>query len=612
MVISPVIRDQFLSTLIPIVGIQIASFSYFDLYNGMWRYAGIKDLLNLIKGSTTGSLLFVVYLALFYHFSGIARGVIVIDCILTVVFIGGLRLSIRLFYQRGSDFIDEMMFWRRMESDFKKVLIIGTGPLAEKLFREINDLRKLNYKVLGFVEIDQTHKGMKIHGVPILGTVEDLSQLVSFYEIEDILIVDSDLKAGDIRSIVELCGNCGVRIKVIPALSERISTGISNNLRDIRLEDLMEREPVHLDMEIVRAEIEGQCVLVTGAGGSIGSELSRQIVRYNPSKLILVDNAETPLYQIDMEMGSFKKEKSRMEIIPCIGDIRSRRSLESIFRRYKPNYVYHAAAYKHVPMMEQSPVDAINNNIIGTFKLATLSCKYHVKKFVLISTDKAVKPTSVMGATKRVAELVVQVISGNETKFVVVRFGNVLGSNGSVVPLFQKQIAAGGPVTVTHPEVTRYFMTIPEAVILVLQAGAIGKGGELFFLDMGKPVKIDDLARNMIRLSGFVPDRDIKVEYIGLRPGEKLYEELLIDGEDIIDTPYEKIKVYNTCSRIDERELFEGIERFTLLLKNFGGSDAALKILERLVPDYRKEVTQPNVTSPYSPGDTPRAQSKEY
>ncbi len=266
-------------------------------------------------------------------------------------------------------------------------------------------------------------------------------------------------------------------------------------------------------------------------------------------------------------------------------------------------------------MMELSPIDAINNNIIGTFKLATLSCKYHVKKFVLISTDKAVRPTSVMGATKRVAELVVQAITGNGTRFVVVRFGNVLGSNGSVVPLFQKQIASGGPVTVTHPEVTRYFMTIPEAVMLVLQAGAIGKGGELFLLDMGKPVKIDDLARNMMRLSGLVPDKDIKVEYIGLRPGEKLYEELLIDGEDIIDTPYEKIKVCNTYSRIDERELFEGIEHFSLLLKNSEGSDAALKILERLVPDFKREVTsvsRTKVTNPYSPGDPTKAQPKEY
>ena len=472
-----------------------------------------------------------------------------------------------------------------------------------------------SYKVIGFIDMWNVHKGMKIHGVPILGSVMDLPKLVLYYNIEDILIADSNLKAHDISKVIELCGDCGVRFKIIPSPFESMLQGESDTLRDIKLEDLMDREPVQLDMEIVKSEIEGQTVLISGAGGSIGSELSRQIFRYNPAKLILIDNAETPLYQIDMELNTLRAPDCMTKIVPCIGDVRSRRSLERIFRKYKPRYVYHAAAYKHVPMMELSPIDAIDNNIIGTFKLATLSCKYHVKKFVLISTDKAVRPTSVMGATKRAAELVVQAITGNGTRFVVVRFGNVLGSNGSVVPLFQKQIASGGPVTVTHPEVTRYFMTIPEAVMLVLQAGAIGKGGELFLLDMGKPVKIDDLARNMMRLSGLVPDKDIKVEYIGLRPGEKLYEELLIDGEDIIDTPYEKIKVCNTCSRIDERELFEGIEHFSLLLKNSGGSDAALKILERLVPDFKREVTsvsRTNVTNPYSPGDPTKTQPKEY
>jgi FlaA1/EpsC-like NDP-sugar epimerase len=513
---------------------------------------------------------------------------------------------IRLYYQRESAFVDDLLFWRKSLRGRKNILIVGTGPRAEKLMREIHENRKINYQVIGFVDMGTMHKGMKIHGIPILGSVLDLPQLVSFYGIEDILIADSDLKSKDIGAIVEMCGNCRVRFKVIPSLSERMSQGESDTLRDIKLEDLMDRAPVQLDMEIVRAEIEGQTILITGAGGSIGSELCRQILRYSPDKLVLIDNAETPLYQIDMELNSLKAPNSKTEVIPCIGDVRSRRSLERIFHRYKPQYVYHAAAYKHVPMMELSPIDAINNNIIGTFKLATLSCKYHVKKFVLISTDKAVRPTSVMGATKRVAELVVQAISGNGTRFVVVRFGNVLGSNGSVVPLFQKQIASGGPVTVTHPEVTRYFMTIPEAVMLVLQAGAIGKGGELFLLDMGRPVKIDDLARNMIRLSGLVPDRDIKVEYIGLRPGEKLYEELLIDGEGIIDTSYEKIKVCNTCSRIDERDLFGGIEHFSLLVKNSGDSKTALKTLERLIPDFKRENipdSRTSSTKPYSSED---------
>ena len=609
------LQVQFFYTLLPLLVAQQSSFFIFDVYRGMWRYAGIRDLINIVKGTVCGTFIFIIYLVLLYHFIGFSRGVILINMLLTITGIGGSRLIIRFYYQKDSAFVNELVFWRRSIRNRKNILILGTSPQAERLMREIHENNKINYRVIGFIDMRNVHKGMKIHGVPILGSVMDLPQLVPYYNIEDILIADSNLKAHDISKVVELCGDCGIRFKMVPSPFERMLQGESDTLRDIKLEDLMDREPVQLDMDIVKSEIEGQTVLITGAGGSIGSELSRQIFRYNPAKLILIDNAETPLYQIDMELNTLRATDCVTEIVPCIGDVRSRRSLERIFRKYKPRYVYHAAAYKHVPMMELSPIDAIDNNIIGTFKLATLSCKYHVKKFVLISTDKAVRPTSVMGATKRVAELVVQAITGNGTRFVVVRFGNVLGSNGSVVPLFQKQIASGGPVTVTHPEVTRYFMTIPEAVMLVLQAGAIGKGGELFLLDMGKPVKIDDLARNMMRLSGLVPDKDIKIEYIGLRPGEKLYEELLIDGEDIIDTPYEKIKVCNTCSRIDERELFEGIEHFNLLLKNSEGSGAALKILERLVPDFKREVTsvsRTNVTNPYSPGDPTKAQPKEY
>jgi FlaA1/EpsC-like NDP-sugar epimerase len=612
--IQSIFQYQFKSTLLPLLAIKICCFFAFDLYRGMWRYAGIRDLVNIMKASFCSVLVFIGYLAISRHFEGVSRGVIVIDFLLTIISIGGFRLMVRLYYQRDSAFVDEFVFWRKSLRNKKNILIVGTGPRAEKLMREILENRKINYQVIGFVDMGTMHKGMKIHGIPILGSTLDLPQLVSFYGIEDILIADSDLKSKDIEAIVETCGNCGVRFKVIPSFSERMSQGESDTLRDIKLEDLMDREPVQLDMEIVRAEIQGQTILITGAGGSIGSELCRQILRYSPDKLVLIDNAETPLYQIDMELNSLKAPNSKTEVIPCIGDVRSRRSLERIFRRHKPQYVYHAAAYKHVPMMELSPIDAINNNIIGTFKLATLACKYHVKKFVLISTDKAVRPTSVMGATKRVAELVVQAISGNGTRFVVVRFGNVLGSNGSVVPLFQRQIASGGPVTVTHPEVTRYFMTIPEAVMLVLQAGAIGKGGELFMLDMGKPVRIADLARNMIRLSGFVPDKDIRIEYIGLRPGEKLYEELLIDGEGIIDTAFEKIKVCNTCSRIDERDLFGGIEIFSLLLKNADDTEAALNILGKLIPDFKREITSDSwksSVSPSIPEDTNKTKFKE-
>lgn len=609
---TPAIRSQILSTIGPVVFIKLACYFFFDVYRGFWRYAGIKDLLNVIKGSITGSLIFVVYLAVFFRFAEISRGVVLIDGVLTVLFISGIRLSIRLFYQNQGNFSEDLFFWKRSQRIYRNVLIVGTGSLAEKLFRELDESKKLKYRVIGFIDGNQNHRGMKIHGVPILGSIKEMQQLISFYEIEEIFMVGSDLKPDEINRIVEMCGDCGVRFKMIPALSERLSKGVYDNLRDINLEDLMDREPVKLDMGMVRSEIEGQSVLVTGAGGSIGSELCRQILSYNPAGLIMVDNAETPLYQIDLELNALKRPDSKTSIIPCIGDVRSRRSIERIFRLHRPQLVYHAAAYKHVPMMELSPLDAINNNVIGTFKLTTIACKYNVRKFVMISTDKAVRPTSIMGATKRAAELVVQALSGNGISFIVVRFGNVLGSNGSVVPLFQKQIISGGPVTVTHPEVTRYFMTIPEAVMLVLQAGAFGNGGELFLLDMGKPVKIDDLARNMIRLSGLVPGRDIAIEYVGLRPGEKLYEELLIEGEGIIDTCNEKIKVCNTLSRIDDDALFEAIEHFQLLLKTSGDNDAALKVLERLVPDFKREVMESAVLGSKQKVAIPESQAANH
>jgi len=580
---NSVIRNQIIATIVPLVLIKLSCFSFFDLYSGMWRYVGVRDLLNVIKASVAGSLLFVAYLAMFHHFSGISRGVLLADFILTIVSIGGIRLAIRLYYQRDQEFFHEISFFRKAQKETKKVLIIGTGHLAESLLREVRDYRKFSYSVCGFIDVNISNKGMKIHGVPILGSLKEIPDLVGYYEIEDILIADITLNPKQIAEVIEACEGLGVHFKVIPSLSERIENNVADNLRDIKVEDLLKREQISLDMKLVRSEIENQTVLITGAGGSIGSELARQIIAFNPRQIVLLDNAETPLYQIDMALGS---KGGRTKVIPCIGDIRSRRGLDRIFNIYKPQFVYHAAAYKHVPMMELSPLDAVNNNIIGTFKLASIASKHHVKKFVLISTDKAVRPTSVMGTTKRVAEMIVQSMNGNGTRFVVVRFGNVLGSNGSVVPLFQKQIAAGGPVTVTHPEITRYFMTIPEAVMLVLLSGSLGRGGELFLLDMGEPIKILDLARNMIRLAGLTPDRDIKIEFTGLRQGEKIYEELLIDGEGVLDTAFEKIKVCNNANNIDEEVLYEAIERFALLLKDSGDKDTAVAILKKLVPAF--------------------------
>ena len=583
------VLHAFWVTLGPLIICMISSFLFFDLYRGMWRYTSVRDLANVIKGSLVGTVLFVAYLAMFHHFSGISRAVVVADGVFTVVAIGGLRLGIRLYFHRDPEFLEEISFWKRKRSgngDQVRALILGTGPSAERLLREVMTQADPDYKVVGLVDTVGTTMGMKIHGMPILGSIEDLPEVISLYRADEVLIALSGKRACDIKTAIEKCTGSGIRFKVIPSITDRINGAVTDKIRDIQLEDLLEREPVELDMSDVSKDLEAKIVMVTGAGGSIGSELARQILTYNPSRLILLDNAETPLFNIDMEL---KKEARDTEVIASIGDIRSTKGLERIFKAYRPEIVYHAAAYKHVPMMELNPIDAVNNNILGTYKLASVSLRYHVRKFVLISTDKAVRPTSVMGATKRVSEMIVQSMNGNGTGFVVVRFGNVIGSNGSVVPLFESQIASGGPVTVTHPEVTRYFMTIPEAVMLVLKAGAMGKGGELFLLDMGEPVKIVDLARNMIRLAGLVPDKDIKIEFIGLRPGEKLYEELLIDGEGIVDTAHGKIKVYNNADGIDEEVLFEAVERFRLLVESSGDNETAINILKRLVPSYHIE-----------------------
>ncbi len=595
----------FAKTLAPLLLCKIICFFLFDLYRGMWRYTGVLDLYNVIKSSLAGSLLFVVFLSMFYHFNGISRAIIISDMIFTVVAIGGVRLFVRLYYQKSPDFMDEILFWRNEKLTSKKVLVIGTGPLAEQLFREFHGGHEQSFRIIGFIEEKYAYRGMKIHGIPILGSLEDMPHILNQYHIDDILIASHEFKAGKIKTLVELCAGLGVRVKVIPSLTERINGVVVDHLRDIRIEDLLEREPVCLDMDKVSKDLKGKDVLVTGAGGSIGSELARQIMGFRPRRLILLDNAETPLYTIEMELNKILTD---IEIIPCIGDIRNSKGLDSIFKKYQPQIVFHAAAYKHVPMMELAPLDSINTNILGTFKLASVACKYKVEKFVMISTDKAVRPTSVMGATKRVAEMVIQSMNGNGTRFVIVRFGNVLGSNGSVVPLFEKQISAGGPITVTHPEVTRYFMTIPEAVMLVLQAGAVGKGGELFLLDMGEPVKIVDLAENMIRLAGLIPGRDIKIDYIGLRPGEKLHEQLLIAGENVINTENDKIKICNHDNNVDEQKLFRAIENFDLLVTSSYDHEAGLSIIRSLVPAYNDSISQkltlinlPNVSSQDNP-----------
>lgn len=541
-----------LQRMLPLVlGIKLATFYFFDLYRGMWRYTGITDLLNVVKAGATSSLLIISVVAFTDGSAGTARSAFLIDGVLTVVFIAALRLGIRLYYSIGSDEEAARFSIRRLLTleqpggkGAKNLLIIGAGDCGEKIYREIRHNAQLTYKVVGFIDDDPDKLGLKIHGIPVLGTTTDLGAVAGRMRAEELLIAIPSANSMQMRTIVEHCKHTRLPFKTLPDLGELINGKVTvSAIREVDYRDLLGREPFHLDEQRIGAYIEGARVLVTGAGGSIGSELCRQICRFLPAALTLYERAETPLYEIDFEL---KRGYPGIDIIPMLADIRDRGQLERAFSACRPEVVFHAAAYKHVPMLELQPWKAVINNIQGTRNLIEICKRYGVARFVFVSTDKAVRPTNIMGATKRVAEMLVQSQNGcslSPTRFMIVRFGNVLGSAGSVAPLFKKQIEQGGPVTVTHPEATRYFMTIPEASQLILQAGSMGEGGDIFILNMGTPVRIDDLARDLIRLAGLEPEVDIPITYIGLRPGEKLFEELVTEGEGITPTSHEKILV---------------------------------------------------------------------
>ena len=577
---------SFARTVWLIVPFKLACFFFSRLYRGMWRYMSTPDLFNLIKATLASSGVIVLAILFFRQFQGYARSVFIIDAALTILFIGGARLIIRIFLTQAgpSNGRFPLSFLSSQTSGFKRLLIIGAGDAGEKMYRELRDNPNLNYHIVGFVDDDPKKLGMRIHGVPILGNMDGLSRLVKKHEIDEILIAISSAAGKEMRRIVERCKTTGVRFKTIPGIGELIDGRVSvKAIRDVSYEDLMGRKTVRMEMDKIGNYATGEAVLITGAGGSIGSELCRQIARFDPSPLILLDCAENSLFQIEME---FSRDYPQVEYIPILGNILNSTLLDNIFQTYHPRVVFHAAAYKHVPMMELNPWEAVHNNIQGTQSLLEAVHRYGVERFVFVSTDKAVRPFNVMGASKRVGELLTQAYSkGDHGRFMSVRFGNVIGSSGSVIPFFRKQIEKGGPVTVTHREVTRFFMTIPEAAQLILQAGAMGEGGEIFILDMGTPIKIVDLANDLIRLSGFEPGRDIEIRFTGLRPGEKLYEELITEGEGIATTPHEKILVLKGNS----------IHRDALLAKiselgPLAAKQDAQKIKERLkeiVPEYQ-------------------------
>ena len=540
--IPPGFLDLFSWTVAPVVAIKVLIFLIFGLYRGMWRFTSLNDLQNVVAAALIATMLIVVYGALFGRFGGFPRSVLAMDFVLTLLFIGGARMAVRLVMNRGSGLPEGL--WGGPDRNRKRIMIVGAGNTGEKVVREMMDSPAMKMRPTGFLDDDRSKQGKAIHGVPIKGVVADLGKFQ--HEFDEILIAIPSVKGSQMRAIVAACDKTGKRYRIVPNIGEVIGGQISiKAIRDVRYEDLLGREEASLDSALLNRTYRGKRIMITGAGGSIGSELVRQAAKYQPAALGLLDFSEYNLFQVEND------SRRRFEYIPVeafLVDIRVERAVRRVFAAFKPDVVIHAAAYKHVPLQELNPREAIFNNVKGSRTLVRLAGENGVARFVLVSTDKAVRPTNVMGATKRVAEMFVECMNGKERgagrcRFMAVRFGNVLGSSGSVIPIFQEQIAKGLPVTVTHPEVTRYFMSTAEAAQLILQAGAMGEGGEIFILDMGEPVKIADMARDLIRLHGLEPDRDIPVRFVGLRPGEKLYEELITEGEGIKPTRHEKIRV---------------------------------------------------------------------
>jgi FlaA1/EpsC-like NDP-sugar epimerase len=522
----------FLWSIAPVVVVQGVVFWGFGLYRSLWRFASLPDLRRIVLAVLTSTLVLATVLFLYKRLDQVPRSVLILDPILLISFMGGSRF----LYRSWKD--GHLIPFRKLSST--PVLVLGAGHAASLLLREL--FRGSQWEVMGLLDDDIKKKGHLLSGVPVLGPVSELERHAKEHDVTQVILAMPSASPGRRRAVVETATALGLTVLTVPRLEDLISGRVMvSQVRRVELEDLLGRGRVKLDDAGLHRFLTGRTVLVTGAGGSIGSELCRQIARFSPSELLMLEAGEFPLYQIEQE---FSEHFPHLPIVTLAGNVRDTVRLDEIFQRYKPQVVFHAAAYKHVPLMENLNCwEAVQNNVLGTLRVAQAAIQHKTEKFVLISSDKAVNPTNVMGATKRLAEMVCQGLqSEEETQLVVVRFGNVLGSTGSVIPKFRDQIARGGPVTVTHPEMTRYFMLIPEAAQLVLQAGLMGKGGEIFVLDMGTPVKIIDLAKDMVRLSGFTHD-EIKIVYTGLRPGEKIFEELLVDQEHTLPTPHSKVRV---------------------------------------------------------------------
>ena len=570
--------------LLPLaVGLKLAFFWACGLYRGMWRYTGLADLWKIGRAVFMAEVALIIYVTFTSHFQGHPRSVFILDPLLAFVFACGARVLIRSLYESSAqpkDWLFALLPERFcVPASGIRALIVGADDDGARIAKEILEARDSGLCLVGFVDDNPARIGRNIHGLPVYGPLVALVSVVQMTRAEEVLV--SAGQSGErLREIVDACEVAQLSIKKLPALADIASGKVSvKALRDVRYEDLLGREEVHLDEAGIKGYLTDKVVLVTGAGGSIGSELCRQIIRFDPRLLVLFDAGEENLYSIEMEL---LHQHGFTRYVTVLGQVQDAPLVDAVFEARQPQVVFHAAAFKHVPMLECNPWQAVTNNILGSRTVMEASVRHGVGRFVLVSTDKAVRPTNVMGASKRVAELLMHGFQGGGTTFMAVRFGNVLGSSGSVIPLFRSQIERGGPVTVTHPEVTRYFMTIPEAAQLIVQAGALGRGAEIFVLKMGQPVRIADLARDLIILSGKDP-AEIKIKFTGLRPGEKLYEELITAGEGVLETGHDKIMVL--CSDkdfVDEGDKFEAL----LEAARFFEVEGVRRGLQELVPEY--------------------------
>lgn len=560
-----------LPIVLSVYGVGLAAFG---IQRGLWRYVGLHDLGRILWASIISSAVFYGVVHGLLGWVAYPRSVIILTGMLSGVFLSGIRLIVRWFRE-----------WLHVLSPTaRRVLVVGAGNAGELLIRDMLSDGRSHYRPVGLLDDDPIKRKMKIHGVSVVGTIADMPDLTRGLLVHEIIVAIPSASTALKQRILVASEGCKVPIKILPSVKQLLANPEAlRQVRPMSLEDLLQREPIQMDRQELHPMLEGKRVLVTGAGGSIGSELCRQIARYHPATLILFERYENGLFALDLEL---RAQYPKITIIPAVGDVTVHERVAEVLQQTSPDLVFHAAAHKHVPLMELNAKEAVRNNVLGTKIMAEASLATGVDRFVLISTDKAVNPTSVMGATKRVAEDLMQSLSyRGQTKFTVVRFGNVLGSNGSVVPLFAEQIRRGGPLTVTHPEIKRFFMTIPEAVQLVLQASLLGQGGEVFVLDMGEQVKVVDLARNMIVLSGLVPNQDVQIVYSGLRPGEKLYEELFEKTEQVEPTSHAKIRRAISASAIESDRL----DRLVALLEaavSHGDDDELIRRLIEAVPTY--------------------------